>query len=225
MFTLLCASPTGGAGGPQEKKDPGPGLDSLQREKRQSGPQLWPESQQDAQTHRLRPQCPSGTRGTQTRVEAAPLESCVQGDRDTSRPWESRGRRRVSQGRRGCWQARGSGGPVSRAGQEEAPGHGGSDPVQTSQPSSVWARPSQHSQCLLLRKWASPQPPQPRTSAGPMPLHTDTPVGKPVCRKLTVSGQVQDEHICAPWIRASQKMTRLQGHGELITPTGRTAHG
>ena len=85
----------------------------------------------------LRPQCASGTSSTKTTVEAAPLESCVQGDRDASRPWESCGRRRVSQGRRGCWQARGGGGMVSRAGQEETPGHGGSAPVQMPQPSSV----------------------------------------------------------------------------------------
>lgn len=85
----------------------------------------------------LRPQCASGTSSTKTKVGAAPLESCVQGDRDASRPWESCGRRRVSQGRRGCWQARGGGGMVSRAGQEETPGHGGSAPVQMPQPSSV----------------------------------------------------------------------------------------
>lgn len=47
---LPRANPTGGAGGTQEKKDPGPGRDSLQCENRQPGPWPWPESQQDAQT-------------------------------------------------------------------------------------------------------------------------------------------------------------------------------
>lgn len=46
----------------------------------------------------LRPQCPSGTSGAKTKVDAAPLKSCVQGDRDASRPWESRGHCGVSQG-------------------------------------------------------------------------------------------------------------------------------
>lgn len=185
VCTYCMPAPLEGPGDTGER--PGLASTACERAKRQSGPRPWPESPQDAQTRRPETQCPL-IRHPRYKDQSGgcPLE-LRQGDRDMSRPWESRGCRTVSQGRGGCWQARGSGGPVSQSRPGGGPGHGGSDPVQTPQPSSVWARPSQHSQCLLLRKWASPNRLSPRTSAGPMPLHTDTPVGKPICTESSQS--------------------------------------
>lgn len=208
-------------------EDPGSGLDSLQREKRQPGPRPWPESQPDTWTRQS--ETPMSIRHQWCKDESG---------RCPSRELHPRGQRHEQTvgitwalwGQPGCEGGTGKlkevGERVSRAGRGGGPqARRQHPPVQTPQPSSVWARPSGHSQRLLLWKWASPQPPRPQTPPGPTPLHTHTPVGKPVCRKLTVRGRVQDELICAPRIHISQKMTILRGHGELITPTGRTIRG
>ena len=160
VYHTTC-QPHGRCQGEQEKtQDPALTACSVRRDSQGLG-----RGQNPSQTlghASLRPQCPSGTSDAKTKVDAAPLESCTQGDRDSSRLWESRGHCGVSQGVRVVLASskKWGTGEQSRPGRRP-PGMEAAPPMQTPKPSSVWARPSGHSQRLLLWKWASPRPPRP----------------------------------------------------------------
>ena len=223
VYHTTC-QPHGGAGG--NKRRPRIRLDSRSVRRDSQGLGRGQDPSQTLGHASLRPQCPSGTSDAETKVDAAPLESCTQGDRATSRPRESRGHCGVSRGVRAVlasskkWRTGEQSGPGRRPPGTEAAPPRANAPTLFSLGQTLGTQPTPAPLEVGFSPAASA-----RTPAGPTPLHTHTPVRKPVCRKLTVRGRVQDEHIHAPRTRVSQKMTIRRGHIELITPTGRTVRG